>query len=118
MLIDVLFYMDRSEKKEHQTSWTHVAAMDAEMPNLGSSLPVPSVKELVKQPMTKVPERYVVPNQDSPVVPYTTSLPQVPVTDLSKLLSEDATELEKLDLACKEWGFFQVWLIFLLYVFH
>jgi hypothetical protein len=27
------------------------------------------------------------------------------------LLSEDATELEKLDLACKEWGFFQVWIL-------
>ncbi|TKY69487.1 SRG1 protein [Spatholobus suberectus] len=82
--------------------------MDADMPKLGSSKPVPSVKELVKQPMTKVPERYVRPNQDPPVLPYTTSLPQVPVIDLSKLLSENATELEQLDHACKEWGFFQL----------
>ncbi|XP_020204545.1 protein SRG1 isoform X2 [Cajanus cajan] len=82
--------------------------MDAEIPNLGSSLPVPSVKELVKQPMKNVPERYIHPNEDPLSVPYTTSLPQIPVIDLSKLLSEDATELEKLDHACKEWGFFQL----------
>ena len=82
--------------------------MDAEMPKLGSSLPVPSVQELVKQPMSKVPERYIRPNQVPPVVSNTTSLPQIPVVDMGKLLSEDATELEKLDHACKEWGFFQV----------
>ncbi|XP_061340688.1 protein SRG1-like [Gastrolobium bilobum] len=82
--------------------------MDAKIPNLGTSMPVPSVQELAKQPMTKVPEQYVRPNQDPPVVSYTTSLPQVPVIDLNKLLSEDATELEKLDHGCKEWGFFQL----------
>ena len=80
------------------------------MPKLGSSLPVPSVQELVKQPMSKVPERYIRPNQDTPVVSITTSLPQIPVVDMGKLLSEDEAELEKLDHACKEWGFFQVWI--------
>lgn len=87
--------------------------MDPEIvKKLGSSLLVPSVQELAKQGITKVPERYVRPNED-PCVEYdTTSLPQVPVIDLSKLLSEDdAAELEKLDHACKEWGFFQVWMI-------
>lgn len=74
---------------------------------LGTSLLVPSVYELAKQPMTKVPERYVRLHQD-PVVSDTISLPQVPVIDLNKLLSEDGTELEKLNQACKEWGFFQV----------
>ncbi|KEH27885.1 putative codeine 3-O-demethylase [Medicago truncatula] len=85
--------------------------MDSEMVNkLGSSLLVPSVQELVKQPITKVPERYLQQNQDpSLVVSSTKSLPQVPVIDLSKLLSEeDETELQKLDHACKEWGFFQL----------
>ncbi|KAL5123471.1 Protein SRG1 [Glycine soja] len=84
--------------------------MDPEIvKKLGSSLLVPSVQELAKQGITKVPERYVRPNED-PCVEYdTTSLPQVPVIDLSKLLSEDdAAELEKLDHACKEWGFFQL----------
>ncbi|XP_061340691.1 protein SRG1-like [Gastrolobium bilobum] len=75
----------------------------------GTSLLVPSVQELAKQPITHVPERYVRPNQDPPFVSNnTTSLPQVPVIDLNKLWSEDATELEKLNHACKEWGFFQL----------
>ncbi|KAL2349078.1 hypothetical protein Fmac_003078 [Flemingia macrophylla] len=78
------------------------------MIKFGSSLSVPSVQELAKQPITKVPEQYLRPNEDSPVICDTTSLPQIPIIDLSKLLSEDANELEKLDLACKEWGFFQL----------
>ncbi|RDX97852.1 Protein SRG1, partial [Mucuna pruriens] len=81
--------------------------MDSQIAKLGTSLLVPSVHELAKQPMTKVPERYVRLNQD-PVVSDTISLPQVPVIDLNKLLTEDETELEKLNQACKEWGFFQL----------
>ncbi|XP_027361945.1 protein SRG1-like [Abrus precatorius] len=72
------------------------------------SLLVPSVHELAKQPITEVPEQYLRPNQDSPIISNSDTLPQIPVIDLSKLLSEDVTELEKLDHACKEWGFFQV----------
>ncbi|KAK7407471.1 hypothetical protein VNO78_09422 [Psophocarpus tetragonolobus] len=83
--------------------------MDAEtLRNIGTSLPVPCVQELAKQRITKVPERYIRPNQEPSVAYDTKSLPQVPVIDLSKLLSEDANELEKLDHACKEWGFFQL----------
>ncbi|CAL0315278.1 unnamed protein product [Lupinus luteus] len=82
--------------------------MEAEVPKLGSSLLVPSVKELIKQPIAEVPIQYVHTNQDPAVMSYTTSLSEIPVIDLSKLLSEDATELEKLHHACKEWGFFQV----------
>ncbi|KAJ0082916.1 hypothetical protein Patl1_10085 [Pistacia atlantica] len=75
-----------------------------------SSLPVPSVQELVKEPLTTVPPRYVRPHQDPPFVSNATSLPQVPVIDLKKLLSRDLTdsELDKLHRACKEWGFFQL----------
>ena len=69
---------------------------------------VPSVHELAKQSIIEVPEQFLRPNQDPTLVINTDSLPQVPVIDLGKLLGEDATELEKLDLACKEWGFFQV----------
>ena len=89
--------------------------MDPQIAKLGASLLVPSVQELAKQPITEVPERYVRPNQDPPIVSNTTSLPQVPVIDLNKLLSEDAIELEKLDHACKEWGFFQVCTIIVFY---
>ncbi|CAJ2648258.1 unnamed protein product [Trifolium pratense] len=76
--------------------------------NCGTSLLVPSVQELAKQANIEVPEKYLQPNQDPIVVSNTTSLQQVPIIDLSKLLSEDTNELEKLDLACKEWGFFQL----------
>ncbi|WJX63245.1 hypothetical protein P8452_48157 [Trifolium repens] len=72
------------------------------------SLIVPSVQELVKQPITKIPERYIHSNKNPVVESNTDSLPQVPVIDLSKLLSDDATELEKLDQSCREWGFFQL----------
>lgn len=78
------------------------------MTEFGKSLLVPSVYELAKQPIVEVPEQYLRPNQDPTVVSNTTSLPQVPVIDLNKLLHEDVIELEKRDHACKDWGFFQV----------
>ncbi|XP_004490337.1 protein SRG1-like [Cicer arietinum] len=78
------------------------------MSKLGTSLLVPSVHELAKQSILEIPEQYLQSNQDPIVISNTTSLPQVPVIDLSKLLHEDETELEKLHHACKEWGFFQL----------
>ncbi|XP_057415541.1 oxoglutarate-dependent flavonoid 7-O-demethylase 1-like [Lotus japonicus] len=78
-----------------------------------TSLPVPFVQELAKKEHTRVPERYVRPHDENAVLynnSSTTPLPQVPVIDLSKLLSKDlkVAELERLHLACKEWGFFQL----------
>ncbi|OIV94304.1 hypothetical protein TanjilG_19310 [Lupinus angustifolius] len=64
--------------------------------------------ELAKQPYSEVPKRYVQLDQDPNFVSNAVSLPQVLVIDMNKLLSEDATELEKLDHACKQWGFFQM----------
>ncbi|KAG5051595.1 hypothetical protein JHK85_004098 [Glycine max] len=72
----------------------------------GTSVLVPSVQELAKQAIINVPEKYLRPNQDSHVIVDSTLT--LPLIDLSKLLSEDVTELEKLNNACKEWGFFQV----------
>ncbi|CAJ2648263.1 unnamed protein product [Trifolium pratense] len=73
----------------------------------GSSVVLaPSVQELAKQGITKVPEQYLQPNQDPVLVSNTTSLPQLPTIDFGKLLCEDVIELEKLHNACKEWGFF------------
>ena len=72
---------------------------------------VPSVQELAKKPLAKAPERYVRPHHDRPILSATNpNLPQVPVVDMNKLLSQDlkGPELEKLHYACKEWGFFQV----------
>jgi len=77
-----------------------------------TSILVPSVQELAKEPLTKVPDRYVLQDQETGLLSNTTSLPQVPVIDLAKLLSQDINlkrhELEKLHYACKDWGFFQV----------
>jgi hypothetical protein len=77
-----------------------------------TSILVPSVQELAKEPLTQVPDQYVLPDQETVVLSNNTSLPQVPVIDFSKLLSQDLNlknhELEKLHCACKEWGFFQV----------
>ncbi|XP_060191258.1 oxoglutarate-dependent flavonoid 7-O-demethylase 1-like [Lycium barbarum] len=75
---------------------------------LGSSLKVPSVRELAKQERAAVPPRYV--RDDIEKTSSSILLPQVPVIDMEKLLEigDDDSELERLHLACKEWGFFQV----------
>jgi hypothetical protein len=75
---------------------------------------VPFVQELAKEALTKVPDRYVRSQQDRPILSSTTPLPQLPVIDLSKLLSHhdlNQPELKKLHYACKEWGFFQVYIV-------
>ncbi|XP_076911176.1 oxoglutarate-dependent flavonoid 7-O-demethylase 1-like [Bidens hawaiensis] len=72
----------------------------------GRSLIVPSVQELAKQSIAKIPPRYVhhdhQPASDDPC------LTSVPVIDLHCLIAGSCTELNKLHAASKEWGFFQV----------
>ncbi|XP_059669327.1 protein SRG1-like [Cornus florida] len=82
----------------------------SEIVNLGKSLIVPSVQELAKEPITKIPPRYVREHEDSPIISHHNLLPSVPVIDLQSLLTADYmdSELERLHSACKEWGFFQV----------
>ncbi|TYH12385.1 hypothetical protein E1A91_A06G056400v1 [Gossypium mustelinum] len=80
--------------------------MNSELAKLGSSLLVPSVQELAKNPLKEVPPRYVRTDEDSPIISRTNPLPQVPVIDMQKLSSKE--ELEQLHYACKEWGFFQL----------
>jgi hypothetical protein len=71
-----------------------------------------TIMEITSILVPSVPERYILPNQETVVPSDSTSLPQVPVVDLAELLSQDLNlkghELEKLHFACKEWGFFQV----------
>ncbi|KAF8031942.1 hypothetical protein BT93_D0990 [Corymbia citriodora subsp. variegata] len=74
---------------------------------------VPSVQELAKEPITEVPSRYVHSDQDHPFIHADLGSPllQVPVIDLSKLSSSNdslESELEKLHVACRAWGFFQL----------
>ncbi|XP_058198564.1 jasmonate-induced oxygenase 1-like [Rhododendron vialii] len=72
-----------------------------------SSLLVPCVLELAKESLTTVPARYTRPDQDPQITSYS-SLPDVPIINIEKLVSGDQMELKKLDSACKEWRFFQV----------
>ncbi|KAJ0016646.1 hypothetical protein Pint_11595 [Pistacia integerrima] len=85
--------------------------MESTIKTSWKSSPVPSVKEVANESLAAVPPRYVRPDQDSPSLSnVTSSLPQVPVIDMSKLLSPDSmdSELDKFHHAFKEWGFFQL----------
>ncbi|CAI8595583.1 unnamed protein product [Vicia faba] len=73
-----------------------------------NSILAPSVQELAKQAISKVPDQYLQPNQDPIFLSDRITLSQLPIINFDKLLSEDEIELENLDKACKEWGFFQL----------
>ncbi|KAM5560175.1 2-oxoglutarate-dependent dioxygenase 11-like [Rosa sericea] len=81
-----------------------------------ASLPVePNVQELVRSNPLKIPEKYLLKNidqQDKPKSIANTShdfsSDDIPVIDFSLLSSGHEEELNKLDLACEEWGFFQL----------
>ncbi|PWA35844.1 codeine O-demethylase [Artemisia annua] len=79
--------------------------------SLGGSLSVPCVQELAKESLVEAPPRYVRPDQD-PIFASVLSATQteVPVIDMQRLLSEESanSELERLHIACKDWGFFQM----------
>ncbi|CAH8304150.1 unnamed protein product [Eruca vesicaria subsp. sativa] len=74
--------------------------------NQYNSIIVPSVQEMVKDKMIKtVPPRYIrseISNESGPRT-------EIPIIDLNRLCSSTYmdSEINKLDLACKEWGFFQ-----------
>ncbi|KAL0310585.1 UNVERIFIED_CONTAM: protein SRG1 [Sesamum angustifolium] len=86
-----------------------VAAMEQK---LGGSLPVPIVQELAKEKLATVPPRYVRPDQHQQTILSNSlsSFPQIPVIDMQKLSDEYSmdSELEALNHACQEWGFFQL----------
>ncbi|PON45822.1 Oxoglutarate/iron-dependent dioxygenase [Parasponia andersonii] len=74
----------------------------------GKSLPVPSVQEMVRNDSESVPERYIQENDNRPLNSALCSeLSEIPVIDFSLLVNGNEDELNKLDFACIEWGFFQ-----------
>ncbi|MBA0706140.1 hypothetical protein Golax_018268 [Gossypium laxum] len=84
---------------------------DAEFLNFGKSIIVPSVQELAKDPIAKIPPRYLRPLQEQPhSISPNHHLPSVPIIDLQKLAAGDFvdSELQRLHSACKKWGLFQV----------
>ncbi|KAF3625043.1 hypothetical protein FXO38_29931 [Capsicum annuum] len=76
----------------------------------GTSLPVPSVQELVRNDTKEVPPRYVQNNDNRPVIIFEPSQEsaEIPIINFSLLADGDEDERTKLHLACKEWGFFQI----------
>ncbi|XP_019178124.1 PREDICTED: protein SRG1-like [Ipomoea nil] len=74
-------------------------------PKFGSSLPVPCVQELAKEsPEIIIPTRYV--RED--LEPLSLAVKEIPVINMAKLLKGESEELKKMDIASKEWGFFQL----------
>lgn len=74
----------------------------------GKSLPVPSVQEMVRIDSQSVPDRYIHETDNSPLESQVSDHESaVPVINFSLLANGDYDEQRKLDLACKEWGFFQ-----------
>lgn len=68
----------------------------------GSNLEAPNVQELTKE-LATVPQRYI--HDDIETITWDSSmlLPQIPVIDMEKLLSNDHDlELQRLHLACQE----------------
>lgn len=58
------------------------------------------------------PGTYVCHGQEEPIASnlLPSMLSQIPVIDMEMLLASDHSQLEKLHLACKDWGFFQVYI--------
>lgn len=75
----------------------------------GKSLQVPSVQEMVKNDNHSVPDRYIQEYKDRPLTDELSSTAhEIPVIDFCLLAKRDEDEQKKLNIACKEWGFFQV----------
>ncbi|CAK9168762.1 unnamed protein product, partial [Ilex paraguariensis] len=77
--------------------------------NLEWSLTVPSVKELVIQLPATVPTRYIRDEKDAPIAPVSDPSVCIPLIDMAKLVNpkDREMELQKLHVACKDWGIFQ-----------
>jgi len=80
----------------------YVMAAEAEI-KIGQ---VDDVQELHRAGLETVPERYIRDGDDRPGGDNVCALAHIPVIDVGVLTRDD--ELNKLKLACEEWGFFQV----------
>lgn len=72
----------------------------------------PNVQEMVRSDPLQVPETFLVSRKEEDEPKSTADAfdlsSKIPILDLSLLSSGHKEELNKLDQACKEWGFFQV----------
>lgn len=96
--------------------------MESKASSLGSSLLVPCVQELAKEPLVTVPPRYIRLDQDQPIIADDGPVSEIPVIDMQRLLGQESmdsdSELAKLHFASKEWGFFQVRVYIHFYFLH
>ena len=87
----------------------------------GSSLLVPSVQELAKEPLINVPSKYIRSDQHDQTNNKIASVSDIPVIDFQTLVSggssSSESELANLHLACKDWGFFQVFVFVFVFFF-
>ncbi|KAJ7950281.1 2-oxoglutarate (2OG) and Fe(II)-dependent oxygenase superfamily protein [Quillaja saponaria] len=78
-------------------------------PTFVPSLPIPNVQELVRKDPLHIPERYVRSQEEMVIVKDVSSHSSaIPVMNLSLISDGNKEELSKLDVACKDWGFFQL----------
>ncbi|PIN04394.1 Iron/ascorbate family oxidoreductase [Handroanthus impetiginosus] len=85
--------------------------MEPKLTKFGSSLKVPIVQELAKEKLSSVPARYVRHDHRHLGLSDVSSLPEIPVINMEKLLDDSdlmESELQLLHNACQQWGFFQL----------
>ncbi|KAF9675299.1 hypothetical protein SADUNF_Sadunf09G0017600 [Salix dunnii] len=111
-LLNPMAFKKRSKKfklKVSKSLYDHlVLTMESslEAVSFGKSMIIPSVQEMAKESMTKIPPRYERPDQD-PSINATEASPllsPIPVIDLERLTIEDSmdSELDSLHSACRE----------------
>ncbi|CAO2823455.1 unnamed protein product [Amaranthus hypochondriacus] len=89
--------------------------IEEKMTTLGKSILVPSVQEIAKECLEKVPDRYIqvisANQEDYGLNDCDINVNddiQVPIIDMEALIAGDGLELDKLHSACQDWGFFQI----------
>lgn len=67
--------------------------------------------EVINKPEIGIPERFLRPDkQPSILLDQTNPSQTIPIFDFQTLLSADNSQLHNLFSACKDWGFFQVYI--------
>ncbi|KAL6333628.1 hypothetical protein AAG906_028813 [Vitis piasezkii] len=83
----------------------------AESSSFPSVPPILSVQELAKEPITAVPQPFILDDPELPLdLSKRASLPTIPTIDMKHLIMSETTdfELENLHSTCREWGAFQL----------
>ncbi|KAK7256919.1 hypothetical protein RIF29_30505 [Crotalaria pallida] len=84
--------------------------IEDERPKIGSSMWAPNVQEMVEKFPLLVPEKYKRSPEEmenDKIMPHLSS--HIPIIDFALLKNGNTDELSKLDYACRNWGFFQIW---------